>query len=369
MIRVLLLTALAAAACKSGGDDTAGSGEGVPGAPDAPRPATHTVPKGTIAGKPFAPTHVLLVETSDGGKLGFYAASEQAAHDRFRCEEPMGSDSAFELTKYHRTADWIVGQTLESDLDAWSATSVDGSTPPKGTARVTLSVKDPKSFKVAGKIEIKGDGWDFTGPFAGEYCPTKAVERAKPEPLAGMEWTMAPVDPAKLPTTPLAAVVAGAPASIAHVTLRQVPYHDGSVRQRLIFYAGKPPDPCAPRPEGGHGRVYSFGKLVKVDKPAFQIDSFSIDLVAPPAAGATLAGNYHHEHGEKKDQIIDADLQVFEPDGYRSWQYSQYYSAAMAIDAVTDTEVKARVYLALPDQGKSMLAGAFTATRCPPQTE
>jgi hypothetical protein len=330
----------------------------------------HTAPSGTIAGKPFAPTVVLLLDNSDGGKLGFYAATDRELRDRQRCEEPMGSASTFELEKYEPIADWQVGKAITSEAGGWGATGVDWNAKPKATAKVTLSKRDPASFTVAGTIEIAGDGWNLTGPFQGEYCPTKAVKRAdKPAPLAGQPWTMAPVAATAPPKTPLEAIAAGTPAKIAHVTLREVPYHDGTKRQRFVFYTAMPPEPCMTRPEGGHLRVYSHDELVTADKPPLQIDSFSLDLTALPVAGAALTGNYHHQHGEKRDQIIDADLQVFEPDGFRGWRYSQYYSAALAVDGVTDTEVQARIVLSLPDDGKSMLAGSFTAKRCPAQTE
>jgi hypothetical protein len=327
----------------------------------------HTAPSGTIAGKPFAPTVVVMAESSDGGKLGFYAATERELRDRQRCEEPMGSASTFELTKYEAINDWQVGKTITSETSGWGATGVDWNAKPKVTAKVTLSKKDATSFTVAGTIEIAGDGWNLTGPFQGDYCPTKSVKRDdKPAPLASQRWAMAPVTAAP-PKTPIESIVAGTPGKIVHVTLREVPYHDGTKRQRFVFYTAMPPEPCTARPEGGHGRVYSHDELISVDKPAFQTDNFSLDLTAVPVAGTTLTGNYHHEHGEKRDQIIDADLQVFEPDGFRSWRYAQYYSAALAIDSVTDTEVHARVVLSLPDDGKSMLAGAFTAKRCPAQ--
>ena len=62
-------------------------------------------------------------------------------------------------------------------------------------------------------------------------------------------------------------------------------------------------------------------------------------------------------------------INLFEPDGARAWRYAQYFSAALAVDGVTDAEVRARVGLSLPDQGKSALAGAFTAKRCPPEKD
>ena len=327
-------------------------------------PAGHVAPKGTIAGKPFAPTVVLLTDSSDGGRLGLYAATAETIRDRAPCAEPMGSGSTFEISKYHPIADWQVGKPLTSELGDWSATGVDGNAKPRGTAKVTLSKKDPKTLAVEGTLEITGDGWSLTGPFKGDYCPTKVVARENPAPLAGRAWTMAPVAAADVPTTPIEAIVAGVPAKIAHVTVREVTYHDGTKRQRFVFYTAKPPQPCSARPDGGHARVYAHGKLVSEDKAAFQIDNFSLDLMAPPVAGATLAGNYQIDP-EKRDQIVDADLQVFEPDGYRSWRYAQYYSAALAVDAVTATDVRAHVQLSLPDQGKSMLVGSFAATRCP----
>lgn len=276
----------------------------------------------------------------------------------------MGSDSTFDITKYAAIEDWKVGTTLISELGNWGATGVDGNAKPKGSAKVTLTKKDPKTFKVAGTIEIAGDGWSLSGPFEGDYCPTKSVKREATPP-----WTMAPVAAADLPTTPLEAIVAGVPTKIVHVTVREVPYYDHTTRQRFVFYTATPPEPCSARPEGGHSRSYSHGELIAEDKPAFQADSFSLDLTAVPTAGAALAGNNHSDHGEKRDQIIDADLQVFEPDGYRGWRYAQYYSAALAVDAVTDREVRARVQLSLPDEGKSLLLGSFTATRCPAQTD
>ncbi len=374
------IAVLAVVACKQGDDGKPPQQrepanvtvEAGPPKPREPEPAKqgHSAPSGTIAGTPFAPTIVTLLETSDGGKLGFYAATATELRDRQRCEEPMGSARTFEVTKYEAIADWQVGTPVVSQLGDWSATGVDWNAKPKGTAKVTLSRKDPKTFTVAGTIELAGDGWKLVGPFEGDYCPTKSTKRGdKPEPLAGKPWTMAPITAAALPSTPIEAIVAGAPAKIAHVTLREVPYHDGTKRQRFLFYTAMPPQPCAARPDGGHLRVYHQGKLMTADAASFQIDNFSLDLASVPVAGAALAGNYHHQHGEKKDQIVDADLQVFEPDGFRSWRYAQYFSAALAVDSVTETEVRARVQLSLPDQGKSMLVGAFAAKRCPPQPD
>ncbi len=368
-MRATILVAVLAAACGKAGDVGGGSGDGdKPSGPEVgAKPAGHTVPSGTIGGKPFKPTVVLLLDNSDGGKLAFLALDEEDARDRRRCEdEPMPE---FELTKYHKIEEWQVGKPVESELGDWGATGVDWNAKPKGTAKVTLSKKDPRTFELAGTIEIKGDGWDFSGPFTGEYCPTKSIERPEPPPpMAGTEWTLAPVAVDKAPAAPLQAIIAGqAAAPITHVSVREVGYHDGTRRQRLVFWASQPPDPCSPPPSGGHGRIYSFGKLVKVEGPEFQIDYFTLDLKDPPAAGAALVGNYHHQHGEKKDQILDAALHVFEPDGWRGWMYSQYFSAALAWDKVDDKQASARVYLAVPDSGKSILAGSFTATRCPPE--
>ncbi len=361
------LAVLLALAAACGGEDKSGSkSTDEPGGDPVERPAAHKAPSGTIAGKPFAPTHVLLLESSDGAKLGFYAVSERGRQNRQRCDEPMGSDSELELaTAYLPLADWQAGKTVELPLKDWSATGVEWNAEPPGSARVTLTVKDAKTFKIAGTIELAGGDWKLSGPFDGEYCPTKVFARDKPEPVNGMAWTLEPVDPGKLPATPAQAIIAGTPAKIAHVTARQVQRHDGP-RHELVFLAGAPAEPCAERPRGGRMDVYSQGKRVSREQAASRHDSFSIDLAAEPAAGAALTGNYHHQHGDNRTQITSADLQAFEPDGTRSWTYGQYFSAALAIDAVTDRELRGRVYLALPDQGKSTVVGAFTAIRCPP---
>jgi hypothetical protein len=361
-MRWIPVAALALVACKQG--DGKSSQQRGPGRAKQ----HHAAPSGTIAGKPFAPTIAMLEETSDGGKLGFYEATATELRDRQRCEQPMGSASTFDLSKYEAPADWQVGKPIVSELGDWSATGVDWNAKPKGTAKVTLSKKDPKTFTVAGTIELTGDGWKLVGSFEGEYCPTKVVKRDDPPaPLAGAPWTMAPITAAALPSTPLEAIVGGVDAKIVHVTLREVPYHDGTKRQRFVFYTAIPPQPCAPRPDGSHSRTYHDGELMPADEAWVPIDNFSLDLTSAPVTGAALAGHYQDE--EKRDQIADADLQVFEPDGFRSWRYAQYFSAALAVDSVTDTDVRARVQLSLPDSGKSMLAGAFTAKRCPPQTD
>jgi hypothetical protein len=367
-IVALVLIALVACKQEGGGKQQQGGAARGSGGPATPR---HVAPAGTIGGKPFAPTVVVLAETSDGGRLGLYAATAVELRDRQRCDEPIGSASTFEITKYEAIADWKIGAPVTSQLDGWSATGVDWNAKPKGAAKITLSKKDPKTFTVAGTIEMEGDGWKLVGPFEGDYCPTKSRPRGdKPEPLAGAPWTMAPIPAAAAPPqAPIEAIVAGEPAKIAHVTLREVPYHDGTKRQRFIFYTAMPPEPCAARPDGSRSRLYSGDKLLATETAAFRIDNFSLDLTAAPVAGAALVGNYHHDHGEKKDQIVDADLQVFEPDGARAWRYAQYFSAALAVDGVTDTEVRARVQLSLPDQGKSALVGAFTAKRCPPEKD
>ena len=177
---------------------------------------------------------------------------------------------------------------------------------------------------------------------------------------------MTPYEVASIPTTPIEAIVAGSPAKIAHVTMREVRYYDGTKRQRLVFYTDKPSDPCLTRPGGGHVRTHIMGKLQK-EKPDVRIDYFNLDLPSLPADKATLVGHYSRSEDKVTDQIASGGLEVFEPDGYRAWRYAQYFNAALAVDSVTDGELRGHLLLALPDQGKSMLAGAFTAKRCPPE--
>ncbi len=98
--------------------------------------------------------------------------------------------------------------------------------------------------------------------------------------------------------------------------------------------------------------------------PTFAIDSFALYLPGPPKAGDELAGLTRGDK-EETGAILGADLQVFEADGFRSWTYSQYFSAALSIEAADDKVVRGRVFLALPDEGKSQLVGRFEAKRCP----
>ncbi len=328
---------------------------------EGPVAGRHVAPRGTIGGTPVAPNIVLLLDNSDGGKLAFHTASDQELTDRPRCDEPLGSANTFELARYEAIEAWKVGTPITSDLDGWSASGVAWDASRKGTATVTLSKKDPKTFSVAGTIELVSDIGTFSGAFEGEYCPTKAVKRDdKPPPLATRAWTMGPVPAVNdLPTTPAEAIVAGLPATIAAVTVREVTLLGGEKRQQFQFFTALPPDPCGVRPVAQHWH------LRDPEAKAFRSDQFLIDLPAIPAAGSRLSGRYYRDD-KKQDEILDAELQVNEPDRVRGWRYAQYYSAALAIDAVTDRDIRARVQLSLPDESKSMLVGSFTAMRCSP---
>lgn len=329
--------------------------------PALPVAGKHVAPSGTIAGTEFAPNLVLLLDDSDGGKLAFYTASERELTNRPRCDEPIGSGTTAELTRYEKIEAWTVGAPITSELAGWSANGLPWKSDRKGTAKVTLTKKDPKTFAVSGTIELADDGIAYSGPFEGEYCPTKVVVRGdKPPPLGTRAWSMAPITDAKdLPATPLEAIVAGLPAKVPQVTFRVVTWADGSKHQQFQFYTAAPPDPCDKHVRSNHWH------LDDPDATAFHADTFLLDLAAAPVAGSVLTGNYTGD-AKKEDEITGSEVSVFEPDGFRGWRYAQYFSAALAVDAVTDSEIRARVQLSLPDQGKSMLVGSFTAKRCPP---
>jgi hypothetical protein len=324
----------------------------------------HTAPKGTIGGKTFAPDTVLLLENSDGAKLVF--SQREPKRERWRCEEPLG-DTKLEVSLYRAIPDWVPSRAVEAELRDFGTSGFDSSESPAGTARIVLSKKDPGEFALAGSIELaSSDGtWKLAGEFVGEYCPTKAVERETPAPLSGMPWGLGAVAADALPRDQLAAVIAGHPSPIAHVTVRDVE-RDGQRRTELVFFAESPPEPCAARPAGGGLTTYADdGSIASRDVAPFRIDSFRIELAGTLAAGDRLSGTYDGSDADARAQIADADLGVFEPDGYRRWKYWQYYSAARAVDQLTNQRRYARVYLALPDDGRSMLVGAFEAKRCP----
>lgn len=320
----------------------------------APPPSAHTAPSGTVQGAAFAPDTVRLEETSDGTILELTKLKADRK-DRIRCS---GTEMAAEreLQVYLPEAVVKSGEG-ELELGSFSGTDLPFNNAVPGKGKIKITRKDAAAFRVEGTLELASDDgkWKLSGPFAGEYCPTKVVKRESPGPLLGQPWTLDAVEPSKLPSEPVASVVAGSPAPIELVTLREVKKHDGKPLHRLVFYTRGRKDPCAERPYGGGG------ELVKEPN-----DSFAIDLEVAPTQGGLVAGRNSSKE-DKTGQIDGADLRAFEPDGYRSWIYSQYFSAAVAFDELEEKSAKGRVYLALPDNGKSMLAGAFTATRCPPE--
>jgi hypothetical protein len=240
------------------------------------------------------------------------------------------------------------------DIGNFSGTDIPFNNPVPGKAKIEITKRDAAAFRMEGTIDlVSEDGkWKLSGPFSGEYCPTKVVPRESPEPLLGRAWTLDAVDPAKLVAEPIQAIVAGTPAAIQLVTLRETKKHDGKPIHQVVFYTQPRKDPCAERPYGGGGAL--------AQEPN---DSFAIDLESAPTKGATFAARFTSD-AEKTGPVDGADLRVFEPDGYRSWIYSQYFSVALAFDELDDKTAKGRVFLAIPDNGKSMLVGAFTAIRC-----
>lgn len=320
-------------------------------------PAPHVAPSGTVMGVAFAPDTVRLEETSDGTILEFVKLQADRK-DRVRCQ---GTDmSAERELQVYLAQDIVRTGKGEMEIGTFSGTDIPFNNPVPGKAKIEITKRDAATFRMEGSIELLSDDgkWKLAGPFSSEYCPTKVIARESAEPLLGQPWTLDavdPADPAKLVSEPIQAIVAGSPASIELVTLREAKKYDGKPLHRLVFYTRKREDPCAERPYGGGGSV-----------AAEPNDSFAIDLETAPTKGLTIAGRYTGD-AEKTGTVDGADLRVFEPDGYRSWIYSQYFSVALAFDDLDDKTAKGRVFLAIPDSGKSMLVGAFTATVCPPE--
>ncbi len=242
-------------------------------------------------------------------------------------------------------------------VDAWGVSDVSPGEKHLGTVLVRLTAKDPATLRVAGTIDFATDDgtWQLAGEFEGEYCPTKVVPRGDDAALAGMPWAKDPIDPETIVTTPAQAAFAGMAAPIAHATWREVTRDDGGEgrRQELMLFAQAPADPCAVRPMGDADP---------------RIDTIGVWSVPAPVAGARLTGKFGTGGStiDQVDQIVAAEVHVFDSDGARHWLYAQYFSAALALDTVDDKQVAGRVFIALPDQGKSMAVGAFTAVRCPP---
>lgn len=312
----------------------------------------HVAPSGSVQGVAFTPDTVRLEETSDGTILEFTTLKPDR-RDRVRCS---GTEMSAERELQVYLTDAIVESGKgEQELASFSGTDIPFANPVAGMAKIEISKRDAATFRMEGTIEIaSADGtWKFSGPFAGEYCPTKVVPRESAE-LLGQAWTLAAVDPATLVDAPIDANIAGLPAEIAAVTLRETKDYEGKLLHQLVFYTQPRADPCAERPYGGGGSLASEPN-----------DSFAIDLALAPTKGSTFAGHFDGS-ADVRDSVVGADLRVFEPDGYRSWIYSQYFSVALAFDDLDERAAKGRVFLALPDSGKSMLVGRFEATRCSP---
>ncbi|MFO0551748.1 MAG: hypothetical protein U0271_25405 [Polyangiaceae bacterium] len=348
---------------------------------------THKAPQGTIGGTAFAPDFVRLEETGDGDKLGLYTMRADRRDAREACQMTEFFTDR-ELATY---LTWGANRTagpFEFELTGLFGTNIETNHQPPGKAKVTITKRDAATLSFEGTIEVASeDGtWKLAGPIAGEYCPTKAVRREKATPLLGRDWTLDPVAAKDLPAEPAQGVFAGMAAKpIALATVRDAKKYDGSRRFEFVFYPETRRDPCAERP-------------YRESTPREWLDSFAIDLpiaspsaapgegagsssarpvasaaasaapAAPPiqlVAGAVFSGHYSTSMSAAEGPMDNVDLRAFEPDGYRSWTYSQYYSVALALDAVDDKVVKGRVYLALPDNGKSMVVGGFEAVRCP----
>ena len=172
--------------------------------------------------------------------------------------------------------------------------------------------------------------------------------------------------PDKIPTTPITSALAGAPAAISQVVIRTVRGRSGP-EEELVFYRDKIPDPCMPREDGGWLTSYApSGAIASRRGAKVRADYFVVYLAKAPAKGDAPVGVV--SSAAKQDPaagVRSASLHVFEDDGYRSFIYDQYFSAALSFDDVDGAHAAGRIYLALPDEGRSMLVGAFDAKRCP----
>lgn len=326
--------------------------------------APHLAPTGTLAGKPFSPDVVILVQNGGAMTLGLYQRKErEKKRERWRCEDPLG-DVERQVTFARKAEDWKPGAKLSIEPGEW--VPGDGAATGAATPTISISKTDVLQLSVEGSLELTSpDGaYKVSGPFKGDFCPTKVVPRESPPPLSGLPWSLDPVAPEKIPDVPLTAIVAGAPATPVHATIRERERLGKRVTE-IDFYRDKPKDPCMERPRGGWLTSYGDdGRITSRQGPTASIDSFALYLPSSPKAGDALVG-FKTGDKEQASAILDADLQVFEPDLYRSWTYSQYYSAALSIEAADDSSVRGRVYLAVPDSGKSQLVGRFEAKRCP----
>ncbi|OIP44958.1 MAG: hypothetical protein AUK47_00075 [Deltaproteobacteria bacterium CG2_30_63_29] len=316
-----------------------------------PRPQ----PKGRFHDIPFNPQKAMLVGVdSETENLMFYDVWEAD-----RCREPYIGDVKYQFGAIaKKPLLFEEGKTLVKDDVSPYWGMADLAYPSEYEMSVVVDKIDLEQGVATGHIDFKAENTTFSGPFSADYCPTRQKDRATADPIAGMAWSMTPVEPTSIADTPAEAVLFGAPFAVAHANLRK---SYGS--RELNVFGAMPQNPCVGRPGG-----WSRDNGTEWKREGSEVDVFSIlfrNEALQPTAG--LAGSYlegrdtPYAGGDYASQAC-----LVEADGVRSGCYVQYQNMSFVLDEVDGAAktFKARVYLAFDDSGKSFLVGAVKGVLC-----
>lgn len=326
-----------------------GLAEGSEAPADAPSPRA---PGGTLAGRPFTPTAVVLTDDLDG------------VH-RLHLLEGVGPTDCGAILPSPRARGLVLaacgpvcpdgrhfGSTPATPATGARARYVGlPSTAPDGARlELTLDGLDTARRRARGRLSYRaGDGSAVEGEFVALTCVSKQRRRAAPAPLHGLDWGRAPVAADALPDEPLAAVLAGHPFTPAAVRLVPRGYEPG---WELVFYADAGARPCDPPETRLAGPTATDGLVIRLAE----------DQLAP----GTVVRSRSYLAGPR-DRGTTVLLFWDEPELGAAAVHSENRNLTLAIDAVDRTAgtVRGRIYLAFEDGGRSFFVGAFTAALCP----
>ncbi len=290
--------------------------------------------QGELAGKPFTPAKGYLWVTAQGADLMFHAKAEGGP-----CEHQFApDDDDLYLSVKFPARDAQAGGGAWSETKGafamWKKPTLD---PVDDTFELVLDTYDVAAGRVTGRLRVVGeDGTRVEGAFDAALCvsPQRTLPAGE---VNGISWRDDPPRPAELPSAPIAALHLGdaiVPAAIELVDASQ----SMSTQHELHVWRDAPPAPCTL--DFGVGFNLALGQDPLVERLTVQQ---RLTLSHPPGKPFGIV---------TWREVIGA--QGMEGNG----------EVSLAIDEITDTEVRGRVVATFDDPAKSMVAGAFTARRC-----
>jgi hypothetical protein len=287
---------------------------------------------GTVAGKRFEVAKAMLHVTPDSARLELYSWSEGSACEpqfsprpdqlyvsvmfpgaRAKVGEKIGSGDADFLVVYKTpTLDAVAGKVATLVLDRYG---------PRASGRLKLTAPD---------------GTNIAGTFDALVCES-AQHAREPSALLGLSWGAVDVDPTTLPHDAVTTLALGKTAP--PVAVEAIDWQDSTLGQHELHFFLEPPahacafDLMSPGFKIGFPAAFKAGDVVRA----------TVTTVTPTGAAFGV-------------------VQWSEPGDVIGVEGGGWVSAI--IDTATPGKLHGRVFAWFQDPSKSMIAGAFTATRC-----